>query len=68
MRILHPEHDLLAVRGRRQPAIKIGRPGVGIVRAGQLGPVVAPDVKRVFHHVVPFDADGVQEELADEVA
>ena len=65
--VLQPQDHPLVLARRRQAGVAIRRPGIGVVRAGQAGAVVAGiGVERVFHHVVAGRADRVHEQLAGE--
>ena len=66
MAVLDPQHDPLAGPGRRQPGIKIGRPGIGVVGAGQHRLLLAVGVEGIFDHIVPGGADHMHEQLAGE--
>ena len=66
--VLHPEQHLLAVPGRRQAAVEVGRPGVGVVGAGQHLVAVAVGVEGVLDDVMSGDAADVQEETPGEGA
>ena len=72
MAVLHPQHHALVVARRRQSGIAVGRPGIRVMRAGQRrtpggARVGRIRVQRVFHHVMPGGADGVDAELAGEL-
>ena len=63
--VLQPQHHALARRWGRHAGITVGRPGICVVRDGQAGLIAAAiGVERVFHHVVPDHADGMDEQLA----
>ncbi len=68
MAVLHPQHDLLVGLGSRKPGVIVGRPRVGVVRAGQLVRPVAKNVERVFDDVVADRTDHVDEQLTRELA
>src|ERR1051325_2440140 len=72
MTVLHPKDDPLAGCRRRETGITFGRPGVGVVGAGQRtlrrGARLPVGVERVFGDVVAGGADDVNEQLAGKIA
>ena len=63
--VLEPEGDGFAGPGGGEAGVAVAGPGVGVVGAGEAAfGAGAVGVQRVFHHVVPGGADGVDEELA----
>ena len=65
--VLQPQHHALVRPRCRQAGVAVGRPGVGVVRAGEAGaPVGRISIQRVFHDIVPRGPDRVQEQLARE--
>ena len=68
VRILHPQNHVFVLCRCRQTGVVIGRPGVGVVGAGQNRAVGTEGVERIFQHVVPGGADHVNEKLSGEFA
>ena len=66
MAVLNPKQHALVVARCGQPAIEVGRPGVGVMGAGKITRVVAVSIEGVFDDVVALHADGVNEELTGE--
>ena len=63
MRVLHPQDNALAIRGRWQAGVVVGGPGIGIMGTGQNRVVVAIGIERVFDDVVTGDTDCMNKEL-----
>ena len=68
MRILDEEGHFLILIACGHAGVIVGGPCIGVMAARKREPVFAIHVERVFHHVVPGNADRMDEERAGEVA
>ena len=66
--ILDEERDGFIRAGRGQAGVEVGRPGVGVMVAGQRAALGAIGVERVFNDVMAGDPERVHKQRAAEVA